>query len=63
MSMSFHGGAPSWVHRQNEAALQADAARFQARVSQLETENAALRDELEKIKRKYEECKNQLERR
>lgn len=36
----------------------ADAARLQARVSQLETKNSALREELEKIKRKYEECKN-----
>ena len=61
--MSFHGGAPFWVHRENEALLRADTNRLQTRVSQLETENSELREDLERIMRKYEECKKQLERR
>jgi chaperonin cofactor prefoldin len=55
------GGAPPWVYKQREASLassyQSQISSLEARIKQLEMENADLKQRLAEITAKHEECR------
>jgi hypothetical protein len=61
--MSYHGGPPSWVSKQNEAILSADADRINSELEKTKKENSDLQKELEIVREKLRECMKKLDER
>lgn len=58
------GGAPPWVHRENEAIIrssnESQITNLNARIKELKAENDDLKKQLEEMTKKYNKCKKTL---